>query len=37
MLRASAKACCGVSHPPLAATVVAAMQHKQNPRRDMMC
>ena len=37
MLRACAKACRGVSHPPLAAAVVAVTQHKQNPRRDMMC
>src|SRR6516164_6564251 len=36
-LRASAKACRGESHSPVAATVVAAMQHRQNPRRDMMC
>src|SRR5215475_12873979 len=37
MLRASAKACRGESQPPVAATVVAATQHRQNPRRDMMC
>jgi hypothetical protein len=37
MLRASAKACRGESHPLVAATVLAAMQHRQNPRRDMMC
>jgi len=37
MLRASAKAYRGESQPPVAATVVAATQHRQNPRRDMMC
>jgi hypothetical protein len=36
MSRAFAKACLGVSHPQAAATVIAAIQHKQNPRRDMM-
>jgi hypothetical protein len=35
--RACAKACRGASHPPLAADAVAVTQHKQNPRRDMMC
>src|ERR1700742_324780 len=34
MLRASAKACSGVSQPALV-EAVAARQHRQNPRREM--
>jgi hypothetical protein len=30
-----AKACLGVSHPPLAANAVPARQHRQKPRRDI--
>ena len=37
MLRASANACEGLSHPPLEAKPAATAQHMQKPRRERVC